>query len=66
MATINILIQRYLVFCGHEWKLVYQIMETLRRIIDIILEFDPFMHEHPEKYKNEKNVTYLPKNVYEK
>ncbi|XP_013773529.1 uncharacterized protein LOC106458557 [Limulus polyphemus] len=33
---------------------------------ELIAEFDPFLHEHLEKCKNEKvNATYLSKTVYE-
>ncbi|GCB85110.1 hypothetical protein scyTo_0025716, partial [Scyliorhinus torazame] len=34
--------------------------------IELIAEFDPFLHEHLEKCKNEKvNATYLSKSMYE-
>ena len=34
--------------------------------IELTVEFDPFLHEHLEKCKNEKvNATYLSKTVYE-
>ncbi|GCB60504.1 hypothetical protein scyTo_0009187 [Scyliorhinus torazame] len=66
VAVIKFLSERGLAFRGHEEKWGSPNNGNFMGAIELIAEFDPFLHEHLEKCKNEKvNATYLSKPVYE-
>ncbi|GCB85142.1 hypothetical protein scyTo_0025814 [Scyliorhinus torazame] len=65
-AVIKFLSERGLAFRGHEEKWGSPKNGNFMGAIELIAEFDPFLHEHLEKCKNEKvNAVYLSKPVYE-
>ncbi|GCB85340.1 hypothetical protein scyTo_0025945 [Scyliorhinus torazame] len=65
-AVIKFLSVRGLAIGGHEEKWGSPNNGNFMGAIEHIAEFDPFLHEHLEKCKNEKvNVTYLSKPMYE-
>ncbi|GCB86071.1 hypothetical protein scyTo_0026691 [Scyliorhinus torazame] len=66
VAVIKFLSERGLAFRGHEEKWGSPNNGNFMGAIELIAEFDPFVHEYLEKCKNEKvNATYLSKPVYE-
>uniref|UniRef100_A0A0L8G6N7 Uncharacterized protein n=1 Tax=Octopus bimaculoides TaxID=37653 RepID=A0A0L8G6N7_OCTBM len=66
VAVIKSLSERGLAFKIHEEKWGSPNNGNFVGAIELIAEFDPFLHEHLEKCKNEKvNITYLSKSVYE-
>ncbi|GCB85604.1 hypothetical protein scyTo_0026202, partial [Scyliorhinus torazame] len=65
VAVIKFLSESGLAFRGHE-KWGSPNNGIFMGAIELIAEFDPFLHEHLEKCKNEKvNAAYLSKPVYE-
>uniref|UniRef100_A0A0L8GYV2 Uncharacterized protein n=1 Tax=Octopus bimaculoides TaxID=37653 RepID=A0A0L8GYV2_OCTBM len=66
VAVIKFLSERGLAFRGDEEKWGSPDNGNFMGAIEPVAEFDPFLHEHLEKCKNEKvNITYLSKSVYE-
>ena len=66
IAIIKFLSESGLAFRGHDEKWGSPNNGNFMGAIELIPEFDPFLHEHREKCKNQKvNVTYLSKTVCE-
>ena len=66
VAVIKCLSESGLEFRGHEEKWDSPNNGNFMEAIELIAEFDPFLHEHLDKCKNEKvNDTYLSKTVHE-
>lgn len=60
VAVIKYLSGRYLAFRGHEEKWGLPNNENFTEAIELIAEFDPFLHEHLDKCKSDEiNVVYL-------
>ena len=60
VAVIKFLSERSLAFRGHEEKCGSPNDGNFMGAIELIAEFDPFLHEYLEKCKNEKSKCYLP------